>query len=157
MAAHSIRIQTVLTTLARFPSLSHWHKHATSLSHTNRNPNPNRMSGDTWHMELLFPASPSSSFLHPYHIKEINITSIHVTDLTSSPESPGPRLLPHHGLWSVDRVSEIVIIMADPVSCWHLIVVHDRGGSWWWILILVDHDCGLWTIVAFDFDGGSWP
>ena len=38
----------------------------------------------------------------------------------------------------VDRVSEIVIIMADPVSCWHLIVV-------------VDHDRQL----MMDPDGGS--
>ena len=57
----------------------------------------------------------------------------------------------------------IVIIMADPVSCWHLIVVvdHDQGSSWWWILMaVVDNDWGLWwhPIVMVDPDcGGIWP
>ena len=44
--------------------------------------------------------------------------------------------------------------MTGPLSCWHLAVavVHDRGGSWWWILMAaLDND---WTIVASD--GGSW-
>ena len=41
-----------------------------------------------------------------------------------------------------------VIIMAYPVSCWHLIVVvdQDRGGSGSW----------LWTMMASNRDGGCW-
>ena len=52
----------------------------------------------------------------------------------------------------------IVIVLADPVSCWHLIVVVDHnGGSWWWSLMAaVDHDDGLWTMMASDHDVVSW-
>ena len=86
--------------------------------------------------------------------KEIHISAIHVTDLTSSPESLclivrrsrtpavatswimtcGSRIRDRNGGSSIaDSVScwLIVIIMADPLSCWHLTMVvdHDRGGS----------------------------
>ena len=113
--------------------------------------------------QLLLP------LLNRYHIKEIHISSIHVTDFSSSPESlclivhrsrapavstswimicgsrirdrnGGPSIVDSESCWL------IVIIMADPLSCWHLIMVvdHDRGGSWWWILMAaVDKDCGL--------------
>ena len=112
----------------------------------------------------------SFQLLLHYHIKEIHISSIHVTDLTSSPESLclivcRSRAVAASTSWNmlVDRVSEIVIVMVDPVSCWHLIMVvdHDWGGSWWWILMAaVDNDCGLWwhLISMVDHDhGGCWP
>ena len=128
--------------------------------------------------QLLLPLLP------PYHIKEMNISSIHVTDLNSSPESLSlivrrSRAVDYDGdgessnrdrdrndgSFTVDSVScwLIVITMADPVSCWHLTVLvdHDWGGSWWWLLMAaVDNDCGLWwhPIVMVDHvRGGCWP
>lgn len=57
----------------------------------------------------------------------------HVTDLTSFPESlclivRRSRAATAASSWimMVDRESEIVIIMVDPASCWHLIVVVDH-------------------------------
>ena len=68
-----------------------------------------RLSSDTWHMELLFP-------LH-----HINVSSIHVTDLTSSTESfcfifadPRSQLQPHCGSWSWN------VVAADHGLLWQL-------------------------------------
>ena len=116
--------------------------------------------------QLLLP------LLNRYHIEELHISSIYVTDLTSSPESLcfiirrsratswnmicGSRTGDRNGGSSIaDSVScwLIVIIMADPLSYWHLIIVvdHDRGGSWWWIL---NGGTGQWL---WDYSGiRSW-
>ena len=90
---------------------------------------------------------------------------------------------PHRGLWSVDLVSEIVIVV-DSVSCWQLMMVvdHDRGGSWWWwwttievaaddgggprsrwqLMMVVDHNRGgswwwWWTTIEVAADDGGGP
>ena len=109
----------------------------------------------------------------------MNISSIHVTDFTSSPESLClivRRSMAAGAVTSwimmVGRESEIVIVMANPVlcwlivrimvdsvSCWHLIV--DSGGAPWsrWQL-MVDPDCVLWwhpIVMADPGRGGCWP
>ena len=131
------------------------------------------------YFQLLLP------LLHHYHIKEILIKSIHVTDLTSSPEflcptvrrsratamaaswstTCGSRIRDRNGGSSIaDSVSCWLVMtkMADPLSCWHLMAVvvdRDRGGSSWWILVAaLDSDCGLYWHPMVDHDrGGSWP
>ena len=119
----------------------------------------------------------ASLLLPPYHIQEINVSSIHVPDLTSSQESLclivcRSRATAAATSWimMVDCESEIVILMAHPVSCWLIVIVMadpvscwqlivDSGGWPWsrWILMAaVDRDNGLLTMVATDHDGGSW-
>ena len=100
------------------------------------------------HMELLFPLLP------PYHVKEMNVSSLHFTDLTSSPESLCFIVCKSRALWimMVDCHLEIMIVMLGPVSCSHMIVIvvvnHDRGGSRWWTLMAaMDYDDGLWIMV----------
>ena len=110
----------------------------------------------------------SFSFIFSLHItskKWMSHQYMLLTWLLPSPYAlsvadPGPRLRDTWRIMMVNCESEIVTAMADPVSCWHLIIGmdHDRGGSWWWILM--DPDFGLWwqPIVMVDPDhGGCWP
>ena len=77
------------------------------------------------------------------------ISSIHVTDLTSAPESlclivRRSRAAAAATLWimMVDRVSEIVNVMVDPVSCWLIIIILADPVSCWHLIMVVDHDRG---------------
>ena len=143
------------------------------------------MLGDTWHMEPLFP------FLPLYHIKYIDVSSIHVTDMASSPESLclivcWSRAAAAATSWimMVDHESEIIFVMADPVSCWlivilladpvlccHLIVDSGVGpwlrwqpmvdpdggsGSWRWIVDYGGIWFWLWILIVVAADHGLW-
>ena len=94
----------------------------------------------------------------------MNVSSIHVTDLTSSPESlclggscivlafdngGGPR-----SRWQ---------LMMDPYGgtgqwLWTIVASGLDDGSWSWWQLTIDYDYSRtpWYIVASDPDGGSW-
>ena len=42
----------------------------------------------------------------------------------------------------VDRESEIVIVMVDPVSSWLIIIIMADPVSCWHLIVVVDHDQG---------------
>ena len=99
------------------------------------------MSGDTWHTELLFPASPSSS-----------PSCGHIVDYDG-----GSRIRDR------DRNGGSCIVLADcdnnGRSC--IVLASDSGDGprlRWQLMVDPDGGIGqwLWTMVASDLDGGSW-
>ena len=130
--------------------------------------------------ERIVPSQLLLPLLNPDHIKEINISSIHVTELTSSPESlclivcrsravatswimtcgPHIRDRDHNGGSSMaDSVSWLAD--RDNKGGSFIVLASDNGGgprSRW--QLMVDPNGGseqwLWTIVASDLDRGSW-
>ena len=125
-----------------------------------------RMSWNTWHAELLFLLLPH------YHI---NVSSIHVTDLTSSLEClcfivyrsrTYVYIMDHDGgslIRDHDRNGGSCIVQADRDNNGGSFIVlasDNCGGSWSRWQLMVDTDGGsgqwLWTIVASECDGGFW-